>query len=412
MFITLRIALRYLLARKSHSAVNVISLISMAGVAVATMAMVCVMSVFNGFSDIASARMSLFDAELAVTPASGKTIADGDSLAEALAAIPGVAMAMPVVEDQALAIYHNRQIPVTVKGVPDGYRRMVAIDSAIIDGVDLDIAAATDSLNRHALVGVGVALTLGTRPAYYDPLVICTPRRTGRYNPANPAASFLSDSLVVAGVFEINQPEYDSDHILVPIDVARELLDYYTEATAVEVAVAPGASLSDVEQAIVRAAGPDMTVTDRAHRQEDTFRMINIEKWVTMLMLAFILVIASFNIISTLSMIIIDKEQSIALLRVMGASASMTRRIFMVEGWLVSLGGCVAGIILGVVLTLAQQWGGFIKFAGDPALMVIDAYPVRLAPADLLVVLAVTALIGLVTGLLATRLVPDRPRLT
>lgn len=206
--LTLRIALRYLLARKSHQAVNVISMISMAGVAVATMAMVAVLSVFNGFSDIALARLSLLDPELRVAPAGGKTIADADSLAAALAAIDGVAAAAPVVEEQALAIYHRRQMPVRIKGIPPGYTAIAALRDALIDGTTIDDAADDAApAPTPALIGVGVAMQLGARPAFFDPLVLCVPRRRGRYNPAVAAASFVSDTTRVAGVFEIDQPE-------------------------------------------------------------------------------------------------------------------------------------------------------------------------------------------------------------
>lgn len=404
--LSLRIALRYLFARKSHTAVNVISMISMAGVAVATMAMVAVMSVFNGFTDLAMERLSSIDPDLKVTPLRGKVIVDGDSLAMAIEAIDGVAVARPVVEEQALAMYHDRQMPVTVKGITADYDSVAPLSHAVIDGALLP----GDSATTFSTISVGVALQFGATPSFYDPLTIFVPERTGRYNPANPAASFRSDSTVVSGVFEIDQAEYDADYIFMPLDRVRDLLDYYTEATAVEIAIAPGADPAAVKAAVSAAVGPGNKVADRREQQEQAFRMINIEKWVTLVMLAFILVIASFNIVSTLSMLIIEKRDNTSIMRALGAPLRLVRRVFMFEGWLVSLFGGIAGIIAGIALVLAQQHFKFIKLGGDSSMLTIDAYPVRLYWGDLVVIFAIVAAIGLVTGAVASRFVGRKSR--
>ena len=400
----LRIALRYLFARKSHTAVNVISMISMAGVAVATMAMVAVMSVFNGFTDLASERLSLVDPELKVTAVEGKVITEGDSLAEALESVAGVKAARTVIEDQALAIYHDRQMPVTIKGVPADYSLISRIDSTVIDGE----FKLRDETRPMAVISVGVALQLGSVPSYYDPLTLFVPNRTGRYNPANPAAAFRNDTTVVAGVFQTDQSEYDNDYVFLPLEDARDLFSYETEASAVEVSLEPSADAAEVKRAISEALPAGLTVRDRHEQQEQAFRMINIEKWVTLLMLAFILVIASFNIVSTLSMLIIEKEESISVFRSMGAALGRVRRIFMYEGWLVSLVGGVAGIAVGIGLVLAQQYGGFIKLGGDPSMLSIDTYPVRLFWGDLIVIFAIVAAIGLLTGWISSRFIREK----
>lgn len=400
--LALRIALRYLFARKSHTAVNVISMVSMAGVAVATMAMVAVMSVFNGFTDLAMDRLSVIDPSLKVTPLSGKVIADGDSLAAALEKIDGVAVARPVIEEQALAMYHDRQMPVTVKGITADYNNVAPLSEAIIDG---ELIAGSDSSTTMVTIAVGVALQFGATPSFYDPLTIFVPERLGRYNPSNPAASFRSDSTVVSGVFEIDQAEYDADYIFMPLDRVRDLLDYYTEATAVEIALTDDANAAAVKQAVISAVGPTMKVADRREQQEQAFRMINIEKWVTLVMLAFILVIASFNIVSTLSMLIIEKRQSISIMRALGAPLRLVRRIFLLEGWLVSSVGGLAGLALGTALVLVQQHFKIIKFGGDASMLTIDAYPARLELPDLVIIMAIVALIGLATGTIASRFV-------
>ena len=406
------IALRYLLAKKSHSAVNIISIISMAGVAVATMAMVVVMSVFNGFTDLAQGRLSRVDPELKVFPRQGKMIEDADSLADfILSRVSGVSAAMPVVEDQALVMYHDRQMPVTVKGVPVGYDgQIVDIGSTVIDGI-FGADDEPDSLGLElprAVVSVGVALHLGSRPSFYDPLTIFVPRRHGRYNPANPSAAFLTDTTIVSGITEVEQAEYDSDFVYISLDMARSLFDLYTEGTAIEIALAPGVNINTVTAEIEKILGSSYRVVDRHRQQEQAFRMINIEKWVTLLMLAFILVIASFNIISTLSMIIIDKTESIAVMRALGASQTMLKRVFIIQGWLVSLIGGIAGIVIGVALGLAQQYGKFIKIGGDPASLSIDAYPVRVVATDLLIIFGIVAIIGFLTGLISSRFLPRR----
>lgn len=397
--LSFRIALRYLFAKKSHSAVNVISMVSVAGVAVATIAMVCVMSVFNGFADLAGSRLSVADPDIRITPRSGKVIADADSVVTALAGLDVVAEALPVIQEQALAVYHDAQMPVTVKGVPDGYAKVSRLATAIIDGE----MRSPDSLGVYTTLSVGVAMKLGARPSFYDPLAIYVPRRRGRYNPANPMTGFRSDSLIVSGVYEIDQPEYDKDIVVVPLDVARALLDYDSEASAVEVALRRGAGTEAAVERIASVLGPEYQVADRQRQQEDSFRMINIEKWITLLMLAFILVIASFNIVSTLTMLIVEKRDSTAIMHALGAPESMTGRIFFFEGWLISLVGGAAGIVAGVALVLAQQWGGFIKLAGNAAQLSIQAYPVRLAGGDLIIIFAIVAVIGFLTGLIGLR---------
>ena len=383
-----KIALRYLFSKKSHNAVNVISAISMVGVAVATAAIVIVLSVFNGFSDLAESHLSALDPVLKVYPASGKVIADADSVSAALLQCGGVTHAMPVIEERGLVIYGNNQMPVIFKGVADGYDRMNALDSIIIDGI-----YTPGVLNNDATqLSVGVAMQTGARPMPGTVLNLYVPRRTGRINPANPAAAFRSHELTVSGVFRVNQAEYDSEMMIIPLAAARDLLQYTTEASAIEVA-------GDISADRLREMlGLGFVVKTRIQQQEKSFRMIAIEKWVTFLMLAFILMIASFNIISTLSLMVIEKRDNMTTLRWIGATGSMVRRIFMIQGWLITMIGGIAGIALGSVLVIAQQTGGFVKLAGDPANLAVTVYPVRLAAADLLTVLMLVAVIAFITS--------------
>lgn len=393
------IALRYLLARKSHSAVNVISVISIAGVAVATAAIVVVLSVFNGFADLSARHMSKIDPELMVTPVSGKVIADADSVAAVIAGIPGVSAAMPSLQERALLISGNTQLPVVFKGVDDTYPLISDFDDVIVDG-----AFISDTVSPYpAQLSVGVASRTGLRPGPESIADIYVPRRRGRINPANPTAAFTGTQLMVTGVTQIDQLEYDADRIVIPLAAARQLLDYTTEASAVEIALDGQANPSETAKLIAGAIGSDYRIATRLEQQQDSFRMIAVEKWVTFLMLAFILVIASFNIISTLSLLVIEKRDNMATMRALGASHTMVSTIFMAEGWLITVAGGACGIVAGLLLSLAQQFGGFIKLGADPEALTIDVYPVVVAPADIAIVAALVIVVAAAASL-TTRL--------
>lgn len=394
---SLRIALRYLFSRKRHNAVNVISWISVAGVAVATAAIVCVLSVFNGFSNLAFSRLSEVDPQIKIVPASGKTFADADSLCRRIAALPEFEAALPVIEERALAIYAGRQMPVYIKGVPDNYTSVSGISSTIIDGEMLQ----DEGIYPCATLSIGAALKLNARPGYYDLLKIYAPRRTGRINTANPMGAFRSDSLIVSGVYEVEQNEYDADKIFVPISSARKILDYDDEATAIEAKVAEGINEKQAAKAAAAVTGESGIIQNRLMQQAESFRMISVEKWITFLMLAFILLIASFNVLSIMSMLIIEKKSNIATFSALGATPAMIRRVFMFEGWLISLLGGAIGMVLGVALCLSQQHWGLIKLNGDPSQLSITIYPVDIQLSDLFAVALIVIATGLLIGLIA-----------
>ncbi len=259
------------------------------------MAIVCVLSVFNGFSALSYSQLSRIDPEIKVVPASGKVIADADSLALLLEKLPSVAAALPTIEEQALAIFNGNQMPVRIKGLPQNYSQVVDYAPMIIDGDCL----LADSLGDFALLSVGTAITLQARPGASHLLEIYLPRRRGNINPANPMAAFRGDSLIVGGVYQADQAEYDADMIALPLGNARRLLEYDSQASAIEAVSAPGYSTAKAMAEISSVLGEGFQVKDRQMQQQHAFRMISIEKWITFMMLAFILVIASFNIIST-----------------------------------------------------------------------------------------------------------------
>ena len=405
--LALRIALRYFFSRKTHNAVNVISIISVAGVAVATMAIICVLSVFNGFHDMVFSHVSLVSPVLTVEPAQGKVMADADSVADAIRGVSGVSDAAPVIDEAALAVYRQYHLPVSIHGVPVHYDSIVDYGKVIIDG---EVNAQRMSSLGAGLLSVGAANGLMAFPGTYDFVHLYVPRRKGRINPAMPATAFRTDSVTVAAVYQADDKDADMPRIVMSLDQARNLLDYGSEASRVDVGLAEGADAARVRQDIEGMLGASYRVLDQQMQQAEAFRMVNVEKWITFLLLAFILVIASFNIISTLSMLIIEKEGSIGVLKALGAPRRMIYNIFTIEGALITLFGGVAGIVLGVALSLIQQTTGIIKMGGDHAKMIISSYPVRVEWTDALAVLGLIVGVAVLTSVVARFMVPRSGR--
>lgn len=404
MSLPLKIALRYLKSKKAHNAVNIISIISVCGVVVTTAALVCVLSVFNGFRGVIEERLARLDPEIAISPASGKVMADADSVVNAISVVGGIAQAMPVLEDQALAIYADYQMPVRLKGVPVNYHEINAIDSTIIDGS----YALADDVSNFAVVGIGPAVNLRLQAGSLRMLQLYAPRRVGRVNVANPIDAFTSDSLFVSSIFQVQQNSYDQDVIFVPLDFARKLFDYESEASQIELKLQRGYSEKAVMSDLHKILGPSYEVKNRLMQQSESFRMINVEKWITFLLLAFIMVISTFNVISTLSLLIIEKDESIATFQNLGATHQQITRIFVAEGWLITMFGAVIGIVLGLLLCLGQQMFGWLKLSADPSQVIVNAYPVEVVWSDIAVVLALVALIGFVTSLVTSSIMRRR----
>lgn len=399
--LSLRIAFRYLVSRKSHGTVNTISAISVAAVAVAAAAMIIVLSVFNGFSSLAAGKLSRLDPDYMLVPVKGKTIAAADSLCALLRSVPGVASAEPEITEQAFATTpQGRRMGLIVKGMTPAGLAASGLGGVIIDG-DGSLAV-TDSLLPPSIISVGTAVSLNLRPSVdLCDFTLYEPRRLARVNPANPMGAFRSIPLQATGVYQIEQEEYDKDMVIIPYAVASRLLDYPSSvASSVAVQLRSGASASSVASALEKvAAERSLRVLDRFRQQQAAFRMIAVEKWITFLMLGFILLIASFNIVSTLYMMMLEKQANMRILHAMGATRAFVARIFVSQGWLIVVLGGVAGIILGSLLVLGQQHFGWIKLsAADPSLMAVDSYPVVLSAGDILTtLLAVLAVAILIT---------------
>lgn len=384
------IARRYLFSKKSHNAINIISMICVCGVVVATIALVCALSVYNGFNDLVAGMFSSFDPELKITPRTGKVFDPTTSDMQKIRELPDIAFFSETLQDNALIRYHDRQDVAVVKGVDDAYQHLTMMDSALIDGN----FTLQDEVADYALLGVGLSSKLGARPGFASPLELYVPKRNVKVNLSNPSSSFNWKYAYTGGVFMINQQVYDEGYMIVPLSLARELFHYDKEVSAIELKLTDKADLSSVKKQIKSILGDEFIIRDRFEQQEASFKMMQIEKWMTFLILCFILAIALFNVVGSLSMLMIEKQDDVRTLRNMGASDSLIRRIFLFEGWMISGFGALIGIVIGLVLCLLQQSFGLIKLGQTAGAFIIDAYPVRVIFTDILVAFVTVAAIG------------------
>lgn len=389
MKLSLFIAKRYLFSKKSHNAINVISLVSVCGIAVATMAMITALSVFNGFGDLVESTFSAFDPQLKITTNKGKVFDyHTDTFTQALTN-SDIDFVSESLEDNVLFRFNNRQVPVLLKGVSEDFKYLTEMDKLILDGT----FRLREDVVDYATLGSGLAFTLGARPGYIDPIEIYVPKRNVQVNMANPAAAFSIGNVQIGGVFNLNQPEYDEQMAIVPIELARTLFRYTNEVTSLDIKLKEGASVQKVKQSIQNVIGDNYLVEDRFEQQKESFRMLQIEKWVTFFILTFILVIAAFNVVGPLSILIIEKKNDIRILKSMGANNKVIAQLFLLEGWLISFSGVLIGVILGVAISFVQQQYGLLKLGGTPGAYLVDAYPVIVKLSDILVTFIIVSLI-------------------
>ncbi len=394
---TFFIAWRYLFSRKSHHAINIISAISACGVAIATLAMVCTLSVFNGFQHIVSDLFTDFDPELKVTLAKGRTISANDPALKALEKRSDVELLTHCLEDQALVVQEGQQVVVTIKGVDDNFVQQSNLQHLLYPEMTDEVVLHADVL-EYGLVGVQLAVQLGLRADFDTPLRVYAPKRGERVNMANPMSSFNSDELYSPGcVFIVKQAKYDAHYILTSLGFARRLFDQPGRVSQVELKLKEGTNLSRAKKDIARQLGSRFVVQDRYEQQEDVFRIMKIEKLIAYLFLTFILVVASFNIIGSLSMLMIDKQRDVETLCNLGASTSDIRRIFTIEGNMISILGALVGIVLGVFLCWVQQHYGLISLGRSEGSFIVETYPVLVKAWDIvlifLTVVVVSALV-------------------
>ncbi len=378
------IARRYLFSKKSHHAINIISAISVCGVALAGMALVCTLSVFNGFQDLVASFFTAIDPPIKVTPVQGKTIAANDPKLAELKKYPHLLYYTETLEDQALAIYGERQAMVTVKGVDDSFAEATDLNSLLYgDGTFTLHADVID----FGVPGIQLAAQLGLGIRFDEPLQIYAPRKGERVNLSNPTSGFTQSSLYSPGVvFAVKQAKYDASYILTSLRFARNLFGQQGRISAVELTLKKGTDVKKACRDIQSLLGDAFTVKDRYEQQEDVFRIMEVEKFIAYLFLSFILLVACFNIIGSISMLIIDKKADVHTLRNLGAQDSHIIRIFLFEGQLISGIGALAGILIGLLLCYLQQTFGFITLGDSAGSFVIDAYPVSIRLWDIALV--------------------------
>jgi len=386
------IARRYLLGKKSQNAINIISGISVLGITTGTMALVIVLSVFNGFDTVVKSLYNSFDPDIQISAKLGKTFAPDPVTMQDLRSTPGVVAVSEVLEENVLLLYDERQHIATIKGVDDAFNDVSGLDSMVYDGE----MKLKDQNRPYAVVGQGVAYSLGIGLSFINPIFVYTIDRTSRINIAQPEESIRRDYIYPSGIFSIEQ-EYDSRYVICPIEFVRKLLSYTDEVTSLEVKLDPGFPPEGVQKKIESVMGDGYNVKNREQQNELFYKVMRSEKWAIFLILTFILIIASFNIIGSLSMLIIDKKKDIITLRNMGADKSLIKRIFLVEGWLISVFGSITGIFLGTAISWVQQRFGIIKLTGNGN-FIIEAYPVHIEVVDICLVWVTVLLIGLLAA--------------
>ena len=386
------IARRYLFSKKSTHAINVISGISVVGVAVATMALVVTLSVFNGFHDLVASFFTQMDPQLKITPVKGKTAPADDPILTKIRHLSEVEVATECLEEQALAVYGDRQQMVIVKGVEDNFNQLTHIQEILEGDGDFELHAADLS---YGIPGLGVAYQLGLGYTYEHPLRIYAPRREGQLNMANPTEGFVVDDLYSPGVvFCMKQGKYDKNYILTSIAFTRHLFDLDGRLSSLELRLKPGSDFERVKSQMEELSAGKFYVQDRYEQQDDTFRIMKVEKLIAYVFLTFILMIACFNIIGSLSMLIIDKKEDVVTLRNLGATDHQITRIFLFEGRMISAIGAILGVLIGLLLCWLQQQYGIVRLGSSEGSFVVDAYPVSVHPWDIVLIIITVMAVG------------------
>jgi lipoprotein-releasing system permease protein len=384
-----------LFAKKTHNIINIISAISLVGVTVGTMALIIVLSVFNGFEGLITSLFNSFNPDLSITAEKGKTFDYATFPHEKVQNLPDVLVLTQVVEENALLKYRDKQYIATIKGVSDEFEEMSGLDTMLIAGKFL----LHDNGQPRLVLGAGVSYFLGASlNDLLNPVIVYVPRREGRFG-ASIEQAFNSKGIFPSAIFSIQQ-DFDVKYAVMPIATARALLDYTTEVTSVEVGLVKGKeyNVKKVKEEIRNILGSGYVVKDRFEQQALLYRVMQSEKWAIFLILTFILIIATFNVISSLTMLILDKKKDVAVLHSMGASNRLIRRIFLLEGIMISIGGALLGLFLGGLISWLQQTFGLISLGGGTGTFVVDSYPVAIKATDFLLVFATVIILGLVAA--------------
>ena len=381
---------------------------SVCGIVLATLALVCTLSVFNGFQELVTTFFTAFDPELKITSVSGKVFDAQDERIQSLRQLPEVEVFSESLEDNAMVQYKGRQAMVVIKGVEDNFNQLTAIDSILYGRGDMVLH---DEVVDYAIPGVDVTSSLGTGIRFLDPLEVYAPKRGSKINVANPSTSFQTAYLHSSGlIFAVNQQKYDASYILTSLSFARDLFQYDTEVSSIELKLKEGSNIYKVQKKISQSLGKDFQVLNRYEQQADTYRIMEVEKLISYAFLSFILLIACFNVIGSLSMLIIDKRADVVTLRNLGANDRLISRIFLLEGCMISFMGAIIGVALGLILCFAQQEFGILSLGSGASsgAFVVDAYPVSVHFSDVVLVLITVLIIGYLSVLLPVRYLSRR----
>ena len=398
MNLPLFIAGRYLFAKKSHNVINIISAISAVGMAIGTAALVIILSVYNGFDELVKSTLSNVEPDILVSPVKGKVFVPQQEDLDKIAALPGVKRYYKVLEENVFVDYDEHQGVARAKGVDEAYEA----ESPLLE----HMTAGEFSLHKgqvpQMVAGAGLAYKMGMNPAFLSSATIFFPARDRNFSLSNPAASIESVSMRPSGIFTVNQ-QIDEELMIMPLDQTRQLLGYDEDVSGIEVRMIDGTTKKDLRKAIngiKEIMGADFKVLDRFRQNTSLYKMMRYEKAAIFLILIFIIIIIAFNIFGSLTMLIIEKKDDIETFRSLGATDKMLRKTFTLEGWLISLLGLAAGLVIGVGFALLQQQFGFIKMPGN---FLVNAYPVIVQWSDILLTIAGVALIGYLIAIMPVK---------
>ncbi len=395
----LKIAWRYLFSKKQFNAIHIITAISSAAVGVVTAAMICVLSVMNGFGVLVEQMFSQFDPDLRITAQTGKSFSISEEKRGELLDLPSVNLLSESITETALVYFEDKQMPVQLMGVDSCFAALTEIEQIITDGHYEVYDGAFD----RAVLGQGLAWKLGIGARFVRGIEVYAPKREGKVNMLRPDVNFNRETCFISGTFAVNQQKYDENMMLVDINLTRRLLDYSAnEVSALQIGLVEGYSTKNAKREISSVLGEGYLLQDRYEQQEDFFKILRIEKLLTALLLVFILLIATFNGIGALSMLILDKQQDIRTLSHLGADDKMIRRVFMFEGWISTALGAFAGLIIGLVVCLLQEHLGLLKL-GNGAEYIVSSYPVAVQGWDIVLVVIVVLLLGAISSWIPTR---------
>jgi lipoprotein-releasing system permease protein len=391
------IAKRYLLSKKSNNAINIISWISVGGITVGAMALIVVLSVFNGFENLVISLYNTFDSDIRITAVEGKTFDPAKLPLKEFKTIPGFVYQTEVLEENVLLKYGDKQFIGAFKAVNDDYLKHSRLDTMLVEG-EYTLEQGT---RAYALIGQGVAYYLSVNlNDFSTPISLYVPKKKARFNMLNPEDAFSRESVFPSGVFSVQQ-EIDSKYILIPLPFARGLLDNDKNVNAIELGFEKD-QRANAESEIRRLAGPGFVVKNRYEQHEMLYKIMRSEKWAIFLILSFILIIATFNVIGSLTMLIVEKKKDISILFSMGAEVKTIRRIFMTEGLLITATGALTGLFFGLIICFIQYKFGIVKLEGQGS-FVIDSYPVMMKPLDFFLVFVTVMVIGFIAAWLPSR---------